>query len=252
MMASILGVKAEASSYSEVVERCTAWAATGESRAVLFIGMHSVMEAYDRPAFRTDLNAGDICNPDGMPIVWLLRMQGHRDASRVYGPDATLALMGAAQELGIPVGFYGGNESTLVRLVAEVKLKFPNVQIVYQESPPFRNLSEEEDEVVVRQMTESGARLLFVGLGCPKQETWVVVHRGRVPAVMLAVGAAFDFIAKTKPQAPRWMMRIGLEWAFRLVTEPRRLAGRYLKNIPRFVYLLVRQWVTKEDLIKVN
>jgi N-acetylglucosaminyldiphosphoundecaprenol N-acetyl-beta-D-mannosaminyltransferase len=251
-MATILGVNVAATSYAEVVEKCTSWARAGESRTVLFIGMHSVMEAYDRPDFRACLNSGDLCTADGMPIVWLLRSQGYRDASRVYGPDTTLALLGAAQTSGMPVGFYGGDEATLALLVSEVRRRFPDVRIVYQVSPPFRKLSKEEDEAVVRQMADSGVRLLFVGLGCPKQEAWVVEHRGRVPAVMLAVGAAFDFIGKTKPQAPRWMMRSGLEWAFRLATEPRRLAGRYLKNIPRFLYLLVRQWMSKEDLVKAS
>lgn len=251
-MASILGVKVDATSYAEVVEKCTTWARAGESRTVSFVGMHSVMEAYDRPAFRAELNAGDICTPDGMPMVWLLRKQGHQNASRVYGPDTTLALLSAAEKSGIPVGFYGGSEATLGRLVSEVRKRFPDVRIVYQVSPPFRALRKEEDEAIVREMADSGVRLLFVGLGCPKQEAWVVAHRGRVPAVMLAVGAAFDFIGKTKPQAPRWMMRSGLEWAFRLATEPRRLAGRYLKNIPRFLYLLIRQWASKGELVKAS
>jgi N-acetylglucosaminyldiphosphoundecaprenol N-acetyl-beta-D-mannosaminyltransferase len=251
-MASILGVTVAATKYAEVVEKCTAWARAGESRTVAFIGMHAIMEAYDRSDFRADLNASDLNTADGMPIVWLLRAQGYRNASRVYGPDTTLALLEAAEKAGVPVGFYGGSEATLTTLVAEVQRRFPEVRIVYQVSPPFRKLSEEEDEAAVREMKDSGVRFLFVGLGCPKQEAWVVAHRGRVPAVMLAVGAAFDFIAKTKPQAPRWMMRSGLEWAFRLATEPRRLAGRYLKNIPRFLYLLVRQWLTKEDLVKAN
>jgi N-acetylglucosaminyldiphosphoundecaprenol N-acetyl-beta-D-mannosaminyltransferase len=99
----------------------------------------------------------------------------------------------------------------------------------------------------VKQITDSGVRWLFVGLGCPKQENWVLSHKGRIPAVLLAVGAAFDFIAGTKPQAPRWMMRSGLEWAFRFASEPRRLAGRYLKNIPRFMVLLVYQWVRRSS-----
>jgi N-acetylglucosaminyldiphosphoundecaprenol N-acetyl-beta-D-mannosaminyltransferase len=251
-MTNILGVNVAATSYAEVVEKCIAWARGGESRALAFVGMHSIMEAYDNPEFLANLNSTDLSNPDGMPAVWLLRAAGHRDASRVYGPDATLALLGAAEKSSIPVGFYGANEATLAKLVAEVRGRFPEIQIVYQVSPPFRKLSEAEDEAIVKEMVDSGVRFLFVGLGCPKQEAWVVAHRGRVPAVMLAVGAAFDFIAKTKPQAPRWMMRSGLEWAFRLATEPRRLAGRYFRNIPRFVFLVFRQRVTKEDLVKAS
>jgi len=251
-MASILGVDLSITSYGDLVEKCAAWARGGESRAIAFVGLHNIMEAYDRPGFRETLHTADLRAIDGMPMTWILRARGHREASRVYGPDATLALLDSAQKAGIPVGFYGGDERTLARLVSEIRRRYPDLRIVYQVSPPFRKLSAEEDEAIVAEMAESGMRFLFVGLGCPKQEAWVVAHRGRVPAVMFAVGAAFDFIAGTKPQAPRWMMRSGLEWAFRLATEPRRLAGRYLRNIPRFLYLLAREQVTKEDLVKAG
>jgi N-acetylglucosaminyldiphosphoundecaprenol N-acetyl-beta-D-mannosaminyltransferase len=251
-MTSILGVNAVATNYAEVVEKCSTWAIAGESRTVVFIGMHSVMEAYDRPVFRTELNTADIPTADGMPIVWLLRAAGHRDASRVYGPDTTLALLAAAEKSGIPVGFYGGSGATLGKLLSEIRRRFPDLRIVYEVSPPFRKLTDAEDEAAVKDMTDAGVRMLFVGLGCPKQEAWVAAHRGRVPAVMLAVGAAFDFIGGTKPQAPRWMMKCGLEWAFRLITEPRRLAGRYLKNIPRFLFLLLRERLTGVDPIKAS
>jgi N-acetylglucosaminyldiphosphoundecaprenol N-acetyl-beta-D-mannosaminyltransferase len=118
------------------------------------------------------------------------------------------------------------------------------LQIVFTLSPPFRPLSAMEDEDTIKRISDSGAGMLFVGLGCPKQEHWIMEHRGRIPAVMLGVGAAFDFLAGTKPQAPRWMMRNGLEWVFRLASEPRRLAGRYLKHNPRFLALFLQQWLT--------
>lgn len=242
-MPNVLGVNVLASSYAEVVGKCTEWALNRESRTVLFVGMHGIMEAYDNPEFRAAMNTADLSNPDGMPVVWALRAFGARNASRVYGPDTTLALLGAAQASGIPIGFYGGDEATLQKLVSEVEAHYPGIKIVYRLSPPFRTLTAKEDEAIVKQITASGARWLFVGLGCPKQENWVLSHKGRIPAVLLAVGAAFDFIAGTKPQAPRWMMRSGLEWAFRFASEPRRLAGRYLKNIPRFMVLLGFQWV---------
>jgi N-acetylglucosaminyldiphosphoundecaprenol N-acetyl-beta-D-mannosaminyltransferase len=250
-MTKILGVNVAASSYAEVVEKCTEWAKTGESRTVLFVSMHGLMEAHDKPAFRADLNTADLANPDGMPVVWALRAFGNHDASRVYGPDTTVALLRAAQKSGIPIGFYGGDEATLAKLVQEAERQYQGIRIVFQMSPPFRKLSEAEDEAIVKQINDSGARWLFIGLGCPKQEAWMFSHRDRIPAVLLGVGAAFDFIAGTKPQAPRWMMRNGLEWAFRLATEPRRLAGRYFKNIPRFAFLVIRQWMTR-DMLKAN
>lgn len=244
-MPSVLGVNVSASSYAEVVHKCTEWAHNAESRTVLFVSMHGIMEAHDNPVFRAAMNTADLANPDGMPVVWALRAFGASHASRVYGPDTTVALLKAAQESGIPIGFYGGDEATLAKLIFEVERQYPGINIVFKMSPPFRKLTEEEDEAIVREITGSGTRWLFVGLGCPKQENWVFAHKGRIPAVLLAVGAAFDFVAGTKPQAPRWMMRNGLEWAFRLASEPRRLAGRYFKNIPRFMLLVARQWLTR-------
>jgi N-acetylglucosaminyldiphosphoundecaprenol N-acetyl-beta-D-mannosaminyltransferase len=253
-MPSVLGVNVSASSYAEVVEKCTEWAKAGESRAVFFVDAHGIIQAHDKPWFRASMNEADLANPDGMPVVWALRAFGAPGASRVYGPDATLALLDAAANSGIPIGFYGGNESTLAKLIEQVKGRFPAINIGFQMSPPFRKLTCEEDEAIVRQIRETGVRWLFVGLGCPKQESWVIAHRGRIPAVLIAVGAAFDFIAGTKPQAPRWMMRNGLEWAFRLGSEPRRLAGRYFRTIPRFMVLIVLQWMNRssEEMAKAD
>lgn len=240
-MKDILGVTVAASTYEEVAERCLAWAKRGESKAVFFANVHMLMEAFDDPGFRASVNAADMVNPDGMPLVWSLRAMGEPGATRVYGPDAAECLLQVAQDANIPVGFYGGTEETLTTLVAEVERRYARLNIVYTKSPPFRTLDEHEDEEVAMRISESGARMLFVGLGCPKQERWIMNHRGRIPAVMFGVGAAFDFLAGTKSQAPRWMMRYGLEWVFRLASEPRRLAGRYVRNNPRFAVLFLRQ-----------
>jgi N-acetylglucosaminyldiphosphoundecaprenol N-acetyl-beta-D-mannosaminyltransferase len=243
-MPSILKVNVDDSSYDEVVRRCNAWAEMGGPRTVFFANVHMLMEAHDKSAFRLKLNTADMINPDGMPLVWALRALGARKARRVYGPDATEALLRDAQKSGLPIGFYGGSEAALARLLDEVNKDYPGVRIVFSMSPPFRPLSETEDRRVCQEITDSGARLLFVGLGCPKQEEWIIDHRDRVPVVMLGVGAAFDFLSRSKPQAPRWMMRNGLEWLFRLASEPRRLAVRYLKHNPRFLALFLFQWMT--------
>jgi N-acetylglucosaminyldiphosphoundecaprenol N-acetyl-beta-D-mannosaminyltransferase len=240
----ILGVNLSGKSYLDTAEKSIAWAKRGESRAIFFANVHVLMEAFDDRVFRAQLNEADIVNPDGMPLVWTLRAMGERDASRVYGPDATRVMLLSAERACVPVGFYGGSEATLTALLAHVNKTYPRLHVVFTLSPPFRPLSATEDEQIVRSISESGAKLLFVGLGCPKQEHWVMDHKGRLPAVMLAVGAAFDFLAETKPQAPRWVMRSGLEWAFRLASEPRRLAVRYLKHNPRFVFLFIHQWLT--------
>jgi N-acetylglucosaminyldiphosphoundecaprenol N-acetyl-beta-D-mannosaminyltransferase len=187
------------------------------------------------------LNSADLVNPDGVPLVWTLKRLGRRDATRVYGPDCTLKVIADAEAAGVPVGFYGGAPKVLETLLATIKRNHPALDIPFVMSPPFRELTPEEDEAVVRQVTESGAKILFIGLGCPRQEKWMIEHIGRIPVVMFAVGAAFDFIAGTTKQAPRWMMKSGLEWLFRLGIEPRRLARRYLIHNPRYVFFIARQ-----------
>ena len=240
---SILGVNVAVSSYDETVQNCLRWGQERQSRALFFANVHVIMEAFDDPAFRQRLNKADMVNPDGMPLVWALRALGEADAERVYGPDATVAVLAAAEKAGLSVGFYGGSQIALDSLINAARLWYPNLRIVFSESPPFRDLTPEEDIAVVDRIASSELELLFVGLGCPKQEVWITDHLGKVPAVMLGVGAAFDFLAGTQPQAPRWMMRNGLEWVFRLACEPQRLASRYFKHNPRFIGLILMQLV---------
>lgn len=203
--------------------------------------VHMVMEAYDDPAFRRVVNGADLVTPDGMPLVWFLRRLGHPLKDRVYGPTLTLWVLEAAAREGVPVGFFGASPDVLETLIQNVRLKYPAVRVSYHFSPPFREPTPEEDEETVRAIQESGAGILFVGLGCPKQERWMAAHRGRISAVMLGVGAAFDFHAGRVKQAPAWMQQRGMEWLFRLMTEPRRLWKRYLKHNPRFAALAAWQ-----------
>jgi len=242
-LSSILGVNVVASSYDEVTEQTLLWANMGESRTLVFANVHVIMEAFDDAAYHGCLSRADMINPDGVPLVWALKLMGLKHASRVYGPDCTIAMLKKAAANNVPVGFYGGSPDVLDALQNIVCRDYPNLTISFAMSPPFRKLTDEEDAAVVQQITESGARILFVGLGCPKQEKWMIEHAGRIPAVMFGVGAAFDFIAGRKLQAPRWMMRNGLEWIFRFCIEPRRLARRYLKHNPRFVFLFARQMI---------
>jgi N-acetylglucosaminyldiphosphoundecaprenol N-acetyl-beta-D-mannosaminyltransferase len=190
--------------------------------------------------------------PDGMPLVWALRRLELKDQNRVYGPDLTLNVCRAAAEAGISVGLYGGSQEVLDALQKNYRERFPQLHIAYAYSPPFRPLTRDEDEAVVRAINASGTRILFVGLGCPKQERWVAGHRDHVQAVMLAVGAAFDFHSGRVRQAPRWMQRSGLEWLFRLLMDPRRLWRRYFKNNPRFLWLVARQLLGGVDSSRVS
>ena len=239
----ILGVNVAVSSYEIVTQHSLVWAQERQSRALIFANVHVVMEAANNPAFLRRLNSADMISPDGMPLVWVLRSLGESGAQRVYGPDAMLAMLVGAENAGVSVGFYGGSPEVLDSLLASVRLRHPNLDIVFHESPPFRALTPEEQTAALNRIVSSEARVLFVGLGCPKQENWVIEHLGRVHAVMFAVGAAFDFLAGTKPQAPRWMMRSGLEWTFRFAVEPRRLWRRYIINNPRFIWKVCLQFL---------
>ena len=238
---SILGMTVHGTSYAHASQLVTDWALDHASRYVCVATVNNVMEAYDSPQFRRVMNEADLVTPDGMPLVWGLKLLGYRGASRVYGPDLTPVVLRMAMENRIPVGFYGSSQPVLDRLLQAIANRFPALEIAYAFSPPFRPLTREEDEAIVDAINRSGARILFIGLNTPKQDFWMAQHRGRVQAVMLGVGAAFDFLAGTKSQAPRWMMRIGLEWLYRVATEPRRLWKRYLKHNPRFVVFFTLQ-----------
>ena len=237
----ILGMRVDRTSYQDAAERVLAWARDRQSRYVCVATVNNIMEAYDSGEFGRIMNQADLVTPDGMPLVWGLKLLGACEATRVYGPDLTPVVLRAAERAGVPVGFYGASPGTLERLFAVVRRRYPALEVAYAFAPPFRPLAPTEDAAVTGRIRNSGARILFVGLSTPKQERWMSAHRGRVPAVMLGVGAAFDFLAGVKPQAPLWMRDSGLEWLFRLACEPRRLGQRYLKHNPRFAALFALQ-----------
>lgn len=240
----ILGMRVDATSYAEATDRIVSWAKAGESRSVCVAAVNNVMVSRDDPAFLNVMNGADLVTPDGMPLVWGLRALGIPSASRVYGPDLTPTVMARAATEGLPVAFVGGTDPILDKLVERAANELPDLRVAYRVSPPFGPITPEEDERIARAINASGARIVFVGLGCPKQERWIARQRGNVRAVMIGVGAAFDFLAGVKPQAPELLRRWGFEWAFRLLTEPRRLWRRYLRQNPRFVLLFGRQLVT--------
>ena len=234
-------MRVHGTTYSDAVRLVIDWARNRRPRYVCCASVNNVMEAFDSAEFRDIMNSAGLVTPDGMPLVWGLRLLGVRPAARVYGPDLMQFVLEAAAREGLSAGFYGANPRVLDRLISVVRRRFPGLDVAYVFSPQFRSLTPPEDEQIVRDINASGVRILFVGLSTPKQERWMAAHRGRIPAVMLGVGAAFDFLAGTKPQAPRWMQGAGLEWLFRLWTEPRRLAPRYLRQNPRFLAFFLMQ-----------
>jgi N-acetylglucosaminyldiphosphoundecaprenol N-acetyl-beta-D-mannosaminyltransferase len=204
------------------------------------------MEVYDNPAFASVVNSAALVTPDGMPLVWALTALGVKNASRVYGPTLTLYVCEAAAKAGIPIGLYGGTSESLGAFVKFLHQRFPDLQIACKISPPFRPLTPEEDDAYTQQIVESGARILFVGIGCPRQELWMAAHKNRIPAVTLGVGAAFDFHSGRVKQAPSWMQKRGMEWLFRLIMEPKRLWKRYFKHNPRFLLFFMMQWLASK------
>ena len=208
---------------------------------VCFSTVHMVMESYDNPAFGAKVNAADIIVTDGMPLVWMQKIQGKHRASRVRANDLMMSLCRHAEKSGMSVGFYGGKQSVIDAMLNRIATEFPKLMVSYAFSPPFRPLEPDEDLAIVEEINKSSVQLLFVGLGCPKQENWMHGHRSDVRAVKLGVGASFDFFAGNVRECPEWIGKLGLEWFFRLTQEPKRLWRRYLVLNPWFTLLAISQ-----------
>lgn len=207
--------------------------------------VHSVMVARSDRDMHRALKEATITVPDGMPIVWAANALGEELPNRVYGPELMRRYCDRAVERGHRVWLYGGrDQGALVQLALSLRQNHPGIQIVGGYSPPFRPLSEDEDAAVAKQINDARADVVWVGIGVPKQEKWMVRMRERLDApVLCAVGAAFDFHAGRVSQAPRWMQERGLEWTYRIAQEPRRLLPRYLVTNPSFMLNFARQWM---------
>ncbi len=199
-------------------------------------GVHGVMEAQDDAMFKKILNEAFLCTPDGMPMVWAGKINGNSEMSRVYGPDLMLDVCAWSETSGAKHFFYGGAEGVAELLAQKLKAKFPKLQVVGTFTPPFRPLNESELKSLQADVAEKQPDIFWVGLSTPKQEKFMAEFLPKLDAtLMIGVGAAFDFHSGRTKQAPRWMQRSGLEWLFRLCSEPRRLGKRYLRNNPLFV-----------------
>jgi exopolysaccharide biosynthesis WecB/TagA/CpsF family protein len=238
----VLGVGINPTSYGAVLRQVREWIGAGAGRYICAVEVHGIMTAQRDRSVRDNLNHADLATPDGMPVVWALRSFGFAGQRRVYGPNLMLALCGQAARLGHRVFLYGGTEETLPLLRRKLAARFPDLRIVGMWAPPFRQLTAEEDATATSMIRDSGADLVFVGIGTPKQDRWMEAHRARLPGVvMVGVGAAFNFHAGQVRQAPEWMQRAGLEWLFRLAAEPRRLWKRYLLVTPLFLPMWAMQ-----------
>ena len=257
----VAGVGISRTSYAEVVALCRSWSASRRSpswharlpqsaRYICVTSVHGVILAQDDPEVAEILNEADIVTPDGMPLVWAVRSFGWPQQQRVYGPTLMLELCRAAAETGQRIFLYGGRDDTLPLLTERLLEKFPALCVAGSYSPPFRPLTQEEDDRVQQVIRQADPDIVFVGISTPKQEKWMYAHRDCFPGItMIGVGAAFDFHAGRTRQAPAWMQGNGLEWLFRLAVEPARLWRRYLLITPRFLPLWAMQKLRFRDRI---
>ena len=238
---NILGVGINAISISDLVESTHRWIENKTCTYVCVVPAHSIMACWQDPGLRLIFNQSGLSTPDGMSVVWILKLMGHKEVGRVYGPDIMLALCEYGLEKKYSHFLFGGEPGVADALASQLADKFDDLQITGTHSPPFRKLTNEEDQAEIDKINSANPEIVWVGLSSPKQERWMAEHLGKIDApVMIGVGAAFDFLSGSKPQAPRWMQRFGLEWLFRFLTEPRRLWPRYRKY-PLFVWLVLLQ-----------
>jgi N-acetylglucosaminyldiphosphoundecaprenol N-acetyl-beta-D-mannosaminyltransferase len=204
--------------------------------------VYTLMQAYERPEVRAALAGAGWVTPDGVPVAWALRRLGARHVGRVYGPDLLLALSEVSAARGYSQYYFGGAPGVPEALGATLQQRFPGLRVAGTAAPPFRELDGDEERAMVERIDASGAQIVWVGLGSPKQDLWMARYRPQLTAPLLVgVGAAFDFLTGRQRQAPRWMQRSGLEWLFRLAANPRRLWRRYLLYNPKFMLLLALQ-----------
>ncbi|MGL1958245.1 MAG: WecB/TagA/CpsF family glycosyltransferase [Colwellia sp.] len=244
MKQKIITMTVDVSDIADALQKILVLSNKMQGAYVCVSNVHMCMETFDSSSFAKVVNSADLVIADGRPISWAQQLLGHKRAQQVRGQDIMTALCDQSNQSELSVGFYGGSsDKVLNRVMTNLKIDFPQIKIDYYFSPPFRELTLEEDCDVVTNINASKVDILFVGVGCPKQEIWMAEHKEKLNCVMLGVGAAFDFIAGDKKHAPKWMQKIGLEWFFRLCSEPTRLWQRYLKQNPRFVYYFIKQWL---------
>ncbi len=240
--ANVLGVGLSAINMGTALEAVTAALDRKKKGYICVTGVHGVSEAQEDPSLRDILNNAFLCTPDGMPMVWVGRWQGHRTMRRVYGPDLMLAVLAMSESRGDRHFFYGGANGTVEVLRKKLQQRFPKLQIAGTYEPPFRPLNADEEKRFTGMIRSTKPDVMWIGLSTPKQERFMADYLSKLDVtLMLGVGAAFDFHAGKVKQAPRWMQSCGLEWFFRLCCEPRRLWKRYLKNNPVFILRILGQ-----------
>ncbi|MGA7933195.1 MAG: WecB/TagA/CpsF family glycosyltransferase [Kovacikia sp.] len=240
----VIGFPVTALPFDDQIALLLEWAKSSVSKVVCIANVHMLIEAHRNPDFACVLKGADLVTPDGMPLVWMLKLMGSPKQNRIAGMDVLLALCKLASPQGISVFFLGSQDTILARMKVRLEREFPNLKIAGMEPLPFRPLTPTEDEAIIQRLNDSGAGLVMVSLGCPKQELWMAQHKDKVQAVMIGLGGAFPVYAGIHKRAPQIIRALGLEWLFRLAQEPRRLWGRYSSTIPIFIWLACKQLFT--------
>jgi N-acetylglucosaminyldiphosphoundecaprenol N-acetyl-beta-D-mannosaminyltransferase len=239
---NILGVGVTPVNLQQTIDILEEWRAERRREYVLCTSVHGLVEAQRDPEIRSALNRSGLTTEDGMPLVWWCQCAGYFNAGRVSGTDLLMAMCERAAPSGHRHYFYGGSPRVVEAMVSRLKERFPGIAIVGHRSPPFRPLTPEEDAADIQAINETRPDYVWVGLGMPKQDKWIIQHVGKIEAAaLLGVGAAFDFVAGSKRRAPLWIQSSGFEWLFRLMSEPRRLAHRYLVYNTIFVMRALQQ-----------
>ena len=239
----VLGINVNSLSLKEHSERIIFWATQNVSRSVCVANVHMLMEAHWNSEFREILRSADLVTPDGMPLVWMLKLLGAHQQDRVAGMDLLNALCTKAQEQKIGIFFLGSEIQILGRMRRRLEQEYPGLNITGMESLPFHPLTIDEDQKITEKINKTQTGLLFVSLGCPKQERWIAQHRSSINATMVGLGGVFPIYAGLQKYAPQWIRTLGMEWAYRLCQEPGRLWRRYATTIPPFIWLAVRQLI---------
>ncbi len=244
----VCGVRISAINIPLACEAICRWVQEKRHAYVCVAPVSTIVECQENKDYKKIINNANMVTPDGMPLVWYGRWKGNKIIRRTYGPDLMLTLCEAGQKTGVRHYFYGGTEKTLDLLKEKLRQKFPDIKVVGQHAPPFRSLTLQEDDSIVEEINRLNPDIVWVGLGSPKQDFWMEYHRNKIQApVMIAVGAAFNFLSGVVPQAPKWMQNRGLEWIFRLCSEPRRLWKRYLVGNTKFVFYVLKDFFRNRE-----
>lgn len=241
---NVIGSAVTALAFDAQIETMLSWASAKLSKVVCVANVHMLTEAYWHPEFAAILKSADIVAPDGMPLVWMMKLLGARYQNRVAGMDILLSLCKQAPQRNLSVFFLGSEARILEKIRTKLEQEFPELNIAGMEPLPFRPLTQEEDEAIAQKINASGATLVLVSLGCPKQEYWMNQHKDKIQAVMIGLGGVFPILAGVHKRAPLWVRQAGLEWCYRLIQEPRRLWRRYTQTIPPFIWLAFKQLLT--------